>query len=219
MAELEARVASTYARLDLPEWPDPHPDRAEPSDEEYSRLTEPQRYRIVHARARVWQSVLIEALGAQSEVLDPTGFATFDRGVRLVADVSAALPLLLLEHDVPQPEGRSLPSLGIAVVRPDLVVELQPDCGCDACDFGSEDLLGAVDAAIRRVVGGPFVLLRNDAWSAQWYVEGFEHGGNVRGRAVPDFHVVKDLCRRLAEGEPVELPADTEAHVGRSWIG
>ena len=103
----------------------------------------------------------------------------------------------------------------IGVVRPDVVVERQPDCGCDACDSGSSDLLEAVDAAIRHVVGGPFVLLRGSKWRAQWHPEGGSAGGEGSG---PDFRSVMDLGRRLAEGESVRLPKDTEALVGRSWL-
>src|SRR5690606_41736561 len=41
------RVEAAYQRLDLPAWPDSHPDGASPSDEEYSPVTDPDRYRIV----------------------------------------------------------------------------------------------------------------------------------------------------------------------------
>jgi hypothetical protein len=127
------------------------------------------------------------------------------------------LPLLLLERDVPTPSGdATLAVLHVAVVRPDVVVERQPDCGCDACDSGSGDLLEAVDATVRHVVGGPFVVLRNARWHAEWHPEGGSAGGAARR---PDFRAVLDLCRRLAEGETVRLPPDTEAFVGRSWIG
>jgi hypothetical protein len=96
-----------------------------------------------------------------------------------------------------------------------VVVETQPDCGCDACDSGSSDLIGAIDEAIRHVVGGPFVVLRGKGWCAQWYPEG--GSASSKGRQ-PDFRSLMDLCRRLAEGETVRLPRDAEALVGRSWL-
>jgi hypothetical protein len=184
VSELQGQVASSYQRLDLPAWPDPHPGMASPEDEEYSRLTDPGRYRVVHARARVWAAVLEEALGARSEVLVPTdavaaGSEQFDRGVRLVPRNPDALPLLLLERDAPtQPDQGTLAVLTISVARPDIVVERQPDCGCDACDSGSNDLLEAVDAAVRHVVGGPFVVLRGGQWHAEWHPEGGSAGGS-----------------------------------------
>ncbi|WP_420871334.1 DUF6226 family protein [Micrococcus yunnanensis] len=61
LPRLRAEVARRYAALDLPAWPAPHPDGAPPREEEYSRVTDPQRYRIAGARARVWAEVLAEA--------------------------------------------------------------------------------------------------------------------------------------------------------------
>jgi hypothetical protein len=196
--------------------------RVTPRDEEYSRVTDPGRYRIVHARAGVWAAVLEDTLGVRSEPLATDSVAgdgrpgTFDRGVRLIPRQPGTLPLLFLERDVPtQGNDATLAVLNIAVVRPDLVVEMQPDCACDACDSGSSDLLEAIDATIRHVVGGPFVALRGNRWRAQWHPGGGSAGGDGRG---PDFRALMDLCRRLAEGETVRLPNNTEALVGRSWL-
>ena len=61
LARVDGLDARALAALDLPAWPDPHPDGAPPREEEYSRVTEPQRYRIAAARARVWAEVLAEA--------------------------------------------------------------------------------------------------------------------------------------------------------------
>ena len=222
VSELQARVEATYERLGLPSWPDPHPDRMSPGQDEYSRLTDPGRYRIVQARAGVWAEVLVDALGVRTETLTPESVADdvlsepFGRGVRLVPRPPGMLPLLLLDHDAPTQTGdATLPVLRIAVVRPHVVVEMQPDCGCDACDSGSRDLLEAIDATIRHVVGGPFVVLRGNKWHAEWHPEGGSAGGTRGG---PDFRGVMDVCRRLAQGETVRLPRNTEALIGRSWL-
>jgi hypothetical protein len=90
-----------------------------------------------------------------------------------------------------------------------------PDCGCDACDFGSGDLLRAIDETIGHVVGGPFVALRGKECQAQWYPDGDSSGGTGR---VPDLDQVMQLCRRLAGGEDVRLPRGAEAFVGRPWL-
>lgn len=66
-ARLRGEVADRYAALALPSWPDPHADRA-PSESEYERVSDPQRYRIVAARARLWAEVLAEAGAAVAEV-------------------------------------------------------------------------------------------------------------------------------------------------------
>jgi hypothetical protein len=230
VSELQAWVSSDFDRLHLRSWPDPHPDRS-PAQEEYSRVTDPGRYAVVHARAGVWAAVLEEALGVRSDPLAPSAVAgadrpeAFHRGVQLTARRPGTLPLLLLERDVPTrgngyfsvpPTGdATLALLNIGVVRPDVVVETQPDCGCDACDSGSIDLLEAIDATIRSVVGGPFVAMRGNGWRAHWHPEG---GSANSGRRGPSFDTLMDACRRLANGEAVRLPKDAEAFVGRSWL-
>lgn len=224
MAELRAQVEAAYGPLGLPSWADPHPDRT-PLDDEYSRVTDAARYVIVHARARLWAQVLEQALGARVEPVPPMpdvpGTAdrrdVVDRGVVLTSPTPGTLPLLLLERDVPSDSGDvPLAVLHVAVVRPDVVVESQPDCGCDACDSGSSDLLEAVDRAVSSVVGGPFVTLRGAGWRAQWHPDGGSAGSD--GARTHDFRELMELCRRLADGERPELPRGTEAFVGGSWL-
>jgi hypothetical protein len=221
--ELQEQVATSYRGLGLPSWPDPHPGRTSPREEEYSRVTDPERYRIVHARARTWADRLGDLPGVDVEMLAPAALddaghlGRFDRGVRLTSPRPGTLPLLLLEHDAPLP-GRdaTLAMLQVSVVRPEVALETWPDCGCDACDSGSADLLGAVDQTIGRVVGGPFVVLRGKGWQAQWSPHGGSSGGSGRGPRHAD---VMELCRRLAGGEDVRLPRGTEAFLGRPWVG
>lgn len=221
VSELLARVVSDYERLDLPTWPDPHRVGASPGDEEYSRVTDPGRYRIVHARARAWAAVLEDGLGARTEILDPAsdaavGSGPFGRGIRIVPRHSDGLPLLLLERDVLTQSGEEpLAVLTVSVARPEIVVETQPDCGCDACDSGSSHLLEAIDDAVRHIVGGPFVVLRGQGWHAEWHPEG---GSASSSGSEPDFHMLMDQCRQLANGQTVRLPAGTEVLIGRPWI-
>ena len=63
----------------------------------------------------------------------------------------------------------------VGVGDPVEVLELQPDCGCDACDTGSSDLLGTLDDAfvlalscgVYAVRDGERVVRRSlDGWSA-----------------------------------------------------
>ncbi|SDM30249.1 DUF6226 family protein [Allokutzneria albata] len=202
-ADLRAQVAASYDSQDLPSWPNPHSDAKPPHDDEYSRVTEPSRYDIVHARAHIWASHLA---GLKDVALD---------GTRLSSSRPGTLSLFLLTDNVPvmNAEDVTLAVLRVAVARPDLVITTLPDCGCDACDWGSADLLEAVDDAVLTVVGGPFVLLRNPKWHAQWHPGGGSSGGTA------DHTAAMDLCRRLADGEDIQLPDDTEAFVGRSWFG
>ncbi|MCP3803500.1 DUF6226 family protein [Allokutzneria sp. A3M-2-11 16] len=199
--EVRARVTASF---DLPSWPNPHADGAPARDEEYTRVTNPERYEIVHARARLWAEHLGELPGVSVE-----------DGVRITSSRPGALSLFLLTDNVPvtDAEDATLAVLRVAVARPDLVITTLPDCGCDACDWGSADLLDAIDEAIVSVIGGPFVVVRGPGWQAQWYPGGGVSGGGT------DHAVAIDLCRRLAAGEDVRLPDGAEAFVGRPWFG
>jgi hypothetical protein len=222
LAELQAQVVESYERLGMPSWPDPHPGMASPREEEYSRVTEPERYRIVHARARVWADKLVDVQGVKAEALAPAPLGEeghlglFDRGVRLTSSRPSTLPLLLLERDARLSGGdNTLAVLHISVFEPAFALEVLPDCGCDACDGGSADLLRAIDETIGHVVGGPFVLLRAKSWYAQWHPEGGSSGGTRRG---VNHARAMELCRRLAAGKDVRLPRGVAAFVGRSWL-
>ncbi|EHY87254.1 DUF6226 family protein [Saccharomonospora azurea] len=236
VSDLREQVEAAYDGLGLPSWPDPHAGLPTTAQEEYSRVTDPERYRIVHARAQVWVDSLAAVPGVQVERLAPAplGDGTtrrFDRGVRIFPPRPDALPLLLLEEDAPVSGGAgSLAVLSIGVARPEIRLELVPDCGCDACDFGSDDLLEAIDGTIGNVVDGPLVVLRGDSWRAWWHPEGGASestestestedtdGADSRGR--PDHRLLMESSRRIAAGESVRLPEGTEVLVGRSWFG
>lgn len=212
-----------YDHRAMPAWPDPHEGLDEPRDDGYSLVTEPERYRIVHARARAWATSLGRLPGIDVETLAPGPIdeeghlGPFDRGVRLTPRRLGTLPLVLLERDAcPPGHGAPLPVLHISVVQPDVTLEMIPDCGCDACDRGSADLLHVIDEAIAHIVGGPFVALRGKGWQAQWHPGGGSSGGAGRG---PQHARVMKWCNQLARGDEVRLPRGAEAFVGRSWLG
>lgn len=215
--QLQAMVETRYALLGPPAWPDPHPDRS-PAEEEYSRVTNPSRHRIVVERARVWAEVLgeqlpvrVEALGAL-EVAEGEVVRSYARGLRLVPEQPETLSLLLLEE-----EWEGMASLAVAIDDPAVLLAVLPDCGCDACDSGSADLLLGIDDEIRAVVGGPFVVLRGEGWGAEWHPDG---GSSHEDGPGPDRHfALMEMCRALAAGLEVELPAETRAYVGHSWVG
>ena len=234
LPRLRTEVARRYAALDLPTWPAPHPDGAPPREEEYSRVTDPQRYRIAGARARVWAEVLAEA-GAvvvpdpvRGIPLDEAGRADLaapvDRALRVAppACVDGASPWWLLETDVPQDDdGGVLPVLRVAVGAPGQVHALLPDCGCDACDPGSDELLEAVDQAVVHAVGTGVSLrgrhgLRRRDWHVHWREDGTAEAlGRVPGWS---FEALTDACRDLAAGGRPRLPRGTEATVRAGWL-
>lgn len=226
VAELRTRVEERWVGLRQPAWPPPRDPMESPADEEYSRLTDPGRYRVVLERGRLWAQVLGELPGVSVEPLGPEEFPVelgdtrvppiaYARGLRVRSDRPGTLPLLLLEREVAQDRDDALAVLHVCVARPDVQLTGQPDCGCDACDSGSADLLEAIDREVLVAVGGPFAIIRAARWEAMWHPDGASSGGRGRG---PDHAEVVELCRRLAAGESPRLPRGARAYVGRSWL-
>ena len=71
ISELRSEVAERYERLGLPSWPDPHPHLTPPKEEEYSRVTDPARYRLAGLRARAWVDALVSAGLGSAEPVEP----------------------------------------------------------------------------------------------------------------------------------------------------
>ena len=132
MVEVEAAFARTAAGLER--WADPHPppDRVV-ADEEYSRLTNPSKWRIIGARADAW----IDALVSE-------GLATVER------DADPAVQIVFI-----------------------------PDCGCDACDSGSQDVIDLLDSYVRPVVSGEFHHLWRGRQSITVLEDGRRQSSNI----------------------------------------
>ncbi len=224
VADLCAQVAARYDRLGLPSWPDPRPAGASPRDEEYSRVSDPGRYRIAPARARVWADVLAASLGARVEEVAPLPAApggdgrTDVGGLRVTSPVPGTLPLLLLDRSVPgEGDDEPMPLVQVALDRPEVTVGQAPACGCDACDSGSVELLEQVDRILTAVVTGPSVVLRHARWEATWNPSGSGVSRLGRGR-VPDLRTVGGWSQALAAGEQVRLPRGTQVLLAGPWL-
>ena len=178
ITELRRAMEEIYRRdaAHLPSWPDPHADRS-PTDDEYSRVLDPAKWRVVTARADAWASTLIEAGVAtlhrdvRVDWVRPHG-APIHRVDRLESGRSGSLPLLLGHRGF---EGLDDNALVIGTADPAIELELVPHCGCDACDHGSQEVLDVVDGAIASVVTGAhrrltdddrWIDVRLDGWSA-----------------------------------------------------
>lgn len=154
---------------DTPPWPDPHPDRAAPAEEEYSRLLDPGKYLILAARAEAWAQALTgtglavrhdppvadvrwepaQGDGPVPPLHEPT------RAIRLDPQQPGAWPLLLCLGAI---QGVADGVVAVGVDDPVRRLASLPDCGCDACDDGSESLLQVLDEWLVGVVTGGVVL-------------------------------------------------------------
>jgi hypothetical protein len=157
-------------------WPDPHPDRS-PLDEEYSRLLDPAKWRIIGARADAWFVALVDAGVA---VVEPSASVQWriepgtvtSRVDRLVPLARGALSVVVARSRLGDVADAGV-TLGVG--DPAVCVDWFPHCGCDACDSGSQSELDCLDDRIVGIISGVFRRLSNgeriitvdgeDAWS------------------------------------------------------
>jgi hypothetical protein len=172
------RAFETTGRA-TPGWPDPHPDR-KVQDEEYSRVTNGAKWRILGARVDAWFAALSDAGLADIErdadvrwLDDPLPGSAIDRAVPRAA---GAIPLVVGRAAIADVEDAGL---RIAVGDPAKALISIPDCGCDACDSGSvnelehldDHLISVVTGRLRRLWrdGGDITSLGTDGrWSSSW---------------------------------------------------
>lgn len=131
-----------------------------PLDEEYSRVTNPQRWKILIARVEAWLEALAAAGLAETEeafvVWREPPRVTVSRTFRAVPQAPGALPLVVAWKRF---EEIGWPAVVLGVGDPAEVVAVIPDCACDACDSGSQVVLDELDEYILGVVTGAYYRL------------------------------------------------------------
>ena len=138
-------------------WRGPHPDRM-PLEEEYSRVTNPQRWKILAARAEAWFEALattgLAEIEAEAEVAwqEPPRFPAAHT-IRAVPRAPGAIPLVVAMTGFEEVEW---PAVAIGAGDPAAVLKVVPDCACDACDSGSQDALDVLDEYVICVVSGTY---------------------------------------------------------------
>lgn len=212
-AYLIPAVEERFADRDpaLGRWPDPHLGQAEDDEDEYSRVTDEPRYRIVAARVRAWLEVLTDH-GLATVSMPKPGEVVWD-GERdwppASAEVTVAEPAATGAAALVVGSRTDFPCVHLGAGTPVVPLVLIPDCGCDHCDTGSDDLLVQIDETIMHVLGGGLVHLRRDGSTATTGFDGSDAGsGSAAGRLMAQLPVV-------AAGGRVE--AD-RILVGRSWL-
>jgi Family of unknown function (DUF6226) len=155
LASVDATFEVTGRRFAA--WPDPHPDRS-PLDEEYSRVADPGKWRIIGARAEAWLVALVE-VGLATVERDAavqwteTPGTVVTRSDRLVPRPIDAVCLVVARSRIADVDDAGV-TLGVG--DPAVCIAWIPECGCDACDSGSQSELDQLDAQILAVVSGRF---------------------------------------------------------------
>jgi hypothetical protein len=162
-------VDASFARLrgDLADWPHPRPDGRPAAPEEYSEVSDPGKYRLLAVRADAWVEAITGAGLGEAEEAGPravrwSGDAVVEpTRVTIVRGGPGTQPIVV--GVAPSREADEAFAL-VGVGEPAEVLELQPDCGCDACDTGSADLLETLDDAfVLALSGGVYAVREGDA--------------------------------------------------------
>lgn len=172
LATLTAAVDDAFVAtsVGLSPWPAPRGIWDEPREEEYSRCRDPGKFRLIGARADAWVQAFVELGLAESQV------AEVPRGTTLTPVREGALMLRFVKapiDDVPEA------AVSLAVGRASLEVVSLPECGCDACDEGSDRELEELDEKIINVVTGGFAHVAGPGGEAMTNLDGCEATGDV----------------------------------------
>lgn len=191
----------------MPSWPDPHAVGDLPADEEYSRVTDGPRYRIVVERARAWTAACAEVLGAQVTPLASTGEKPHDdrEGWIITSSRPGTAPLRVAVFDMDFPAIM----LGCGDAHD---IERFPDCGCDACDPGSESLLVNIDDWFVNALTGVLAHIWGEQWSATHHEIGISSGGATSASVQLTFEEAGRQLAAISAGGTPELPA------GLHWV-
>ena len=161
--QIRTAVETTYARTrgDLRDWADPHGWAQEPGQDEYSRVSDPERYLLLGVRVDAWIDALVARGIAACEDLDPKEVLWSARTVpltdrsrqqRITPLHSADAASLLISRQ--RREDVADLFLAIGIGEPAELIGLVPFCGCDACDDGSEPLVEQIDNVFEHVLFG-----------------------------------------------------------------
>lgn len=190
-AAVEAAFDRTAAGLER--WDDPHPppDRVV-ADEEYSRVTNPAKWRIVGARLDAWTDVLTERSMARVEPSDRVEWG--DHPAPSTVRIDLIVPVV--DGGVVVVAGRTRLGdvdeagvvLGVRAAKGGAVwmLAILPDCGCDACDSGSQDAIDEVDECLGAIVSGRFRMLCRGRQRIVVHGEDGRLARNVSGRGAVD---------------------------------
>jgi hypothetical protein len=121
-------------------------------------LSDPAKWRIVGARAEAWLIALVDAGLAAVERSASVRWKELpgtivSRADRAVPHRAGAIPLVVGRSRIGQVDDAGV-TLGAG--DPAVPVDWVPQCGCDACDSGSQDVLDELDDYILGVISGGF---------------------------------------------------------------
>ncbi len=179
MSDLIDAVERRFAELavGLQPWPAPRGPHESARKDEYSRVSDPEKYRLLKARVDAWVSVLgemaeIEESRSAEGLLQanaPDGSASLRLRPR-----SGAVPIVVREITMTD----EAYGVELAVGDPAEFWAFVPDCGCDACDHGWFDLAEYLDEQILTILRGGTILVTDGVTTVQRYGDGASMSGS-----------------------------------------
>ena len=142
----------------MPPWPNPRSIFESPTEDEYSRVTNAAKWRILGARADAWLAAFeqsgIAVVERHADIRwgSPPG-TLISYAHRAVPRAAGALPLVVGRSQIEDVDDAGV-TLGLG--DPAVSIGWIPHCGCDACDSGSQEELDEVDQLILGVVSGTY---------------------------------------------------------------
>ncbi len=223
--EVEASVDAVFSQLDAPSWSDPHAGRRA-QEEEYGRVTDPGRFRVLELRLEAWRGRLVENWGV--DVTEPPAPRT-TAGIRPDEEFSTTVTnlwksprpgTLALRVTVVENEGLTCVQLGIG--EDTVPFGYLPECACDACDAGSAALLADLDSFLASVASGDLVVVTGPmiadgprAGEPSFLIVATEEDWSLQGDGPAETAEIVDAVR---SGDDPHLPAGSVVHHGRPWI-
>ena len=180
-----------------------------PLDEEYSRVTNPHKWQILAARADAWLAALADAGLADIEegntvVWEEPPRLEPNRAYRARPRAPDALPLVVAMERL---EGIEDAGVSLGIGDPAVLLLATPDCGCDACDSGSQEALDELDEHMLSVITGSYRKLRKGKREITIISEGHRGSGVGRRRRNLGAFMMGPIVRlRLGRFQGVATP-------------
>ena len=128
IADVRTGVNRVFDALGAPSWSNPHADHFVAAEEEYSRVTDPERYHVLMLRLQAWQTVLAKLCDVDVDTM-AKGRGRLQQ--RWSSPHSDTLPLYVSVVTFDQ-----VPFVGLSATSDADPFDIIPDCACDACDHG-----------------------------------------------------------------------------------
>lgn len=214
IADVRTGVNRVFDALGAPSWPNPHADHSVAAEEEYSRVTDPERYHVLMLRLQAWQTVLAKLCDVDVDTMAK------GRGRLQQRWSSPHSDTLLLYVSVVSFD--QVPFVGLSATSDADPFDIIPDCACDACDHGSEDLLRVLDADLAAVVDGSLVVVTGPVVDGEptFHLVGTGQGcaSTWGGDEVGPLAEPEAVIDAIRSGDDPLLPPGCTVLHGRPWL-